>query len=765
MKLFHFYGVFILCFGGFWSKCECQERLAVGQWSDLLPYDQAYDLVENEDFVFYACDGGVLKVSKADLSASIISKTDGLSDIEVRKLAYDFANDQLVVIYEDSNIDVITQDGILNLNDIVSNDNLSNKQVLDVTIWGNTLYLATGFGLVELDLNTLLFGTTTITPFAVSTVWVDDTSLTIGSDRGAYTISRSANTADFSLWRAVEDFPLTGVVSVSSWRDRQLFLTSDGALLERGRSGFVAPQDISPNENIKNLIVTSQGDLIVIKDCFRCRDAITIFSEAEGRLLPNSDCLQETEEALWDRAYGRVWTVDKAQGHRVLGFDGACDMIELDRMPSANSFEMLARDGDLIIATGGINSTFGNNFNQSGIYWRRENVWAQLNRFNNDFLDEIDLRDVIAVTYNHTTDKYYFASYWAGVLEWSPAADTSIVLYNQFNSPLTGSNVDSRIRISDVAVDPDGNVWATNYQSTKSLCVLSAEEQIWHTFEIPFANSPEKLEVSSTGIVYIGIRNVGVVAYHPGQNLASSADDQWRLLPSQEDGIPNSTILELALDRDDNLWVGTTEGVSVVRCGRDLDDCQISRPIVEPSYLLQNESVNAIAIDGANRKWFGTENGLFLQSEDGRSELFRFSEANSPLISDKIRDITIDGATGIVYIVTSQGISAFRSESTEGRAAHVQNEVYVFPNPVRPQHTGTISISNLTENAFVKVTTISGVLVHEGRSVGGQYSWNGLDQDGRKVSPGVYLVYSLNDSFSLSSSGSDGAVAKILIAR
>jgi hypothetical protein len=163
------------------------------------------------------------------------------------------------------------------------------------------------------------------------------------------------------------------------------------------------------------------------------------------------------------------------------------------------------------------------------------------------------------------------------------------------------------------------------------------------------------------------------------------------------------------------------------------------------SFLLFEEEVTSIAIDGANRKWLGTQNGVFVQSPDGETEIARFNTGNSPLLHNRIVDIEIDHTNGDVYIGTDAGINVVRTDAIEGRPLH-NSSAYAFPNPVRPEYDGPIAIRGLAEDAIVKITDIHGSLVYETQALGGQAIWYGRDINGQRAASGVYLVFSTTQS-------------------
>ena len=212
-------------------------------------------------------------------------------------------------------------------------------------------------------------------------------------------------------------------------------------------------------------------------------------------------------------------------------------------------------------------------------------------------------------------------------------------------------------------------------------------------------------------------------------------------------GLPSSNVKSLALDRDRQMWVGTDRGVvvfdnpSAVFSGKNFD---AYTPVFERRRLLGNETITSIAIDGGNRKWIGTKNGIFLFIPDGTELVINFTEKNSPLPANEIFYITAEPKTGEVYIHTPKGMVSYRGTATEGDLKQDENAVKVFPNPVRPGFDGQIGIEGLVENAFVKITDIAGNLVFETRANGGTAVWNGKTLSGGRVETGIYLIFSGN---------------------
>ena len=225
---------------------------------------------------------------------------------------------------------------------------------------------------------------------------------------------------------------------------------------------------------------------------------------------------------------------------------------------------------------------------------------------------------------------------------------------------------------------------------------------------------------------------------------------QWRLFlqGTGRGNLPSSNVLSVAQDQSGNIWVGTDRGIGIIQCGQDIfKSCDATLPIVQQDnfagLLLANEVIHDIKVDGADRKWIASNNGVWLLSADAQKVIFRFTAANSKLLNDKVFQIAINGITGEVFFMTSSGISSFRSTATDA-VTQIKKPI-VFPNPVPAGYTGTIGIKELPINAWVKITELDGRLVYQTRSLGGQAIWNGKNYKGERANSGVYLILISNE--------------------
>jgi len=255
-----------------------------------------------------------------------------------------------------------------------------------------------------------------------------------------------------------------------------------------------------------------------------------------------------------------------------------------------------------------------------------------------------------------------------------------------------------------------------------------------------------------------------VLVLDTGSSIEDPTDDRQHLYNTNNSELTINEVHCIAVDHDGDVWVGTSEGPVVFECGSELFDGDrqgSKRKVLQDSiaaFLLSTEVINSIAVDGANRKWFGTRNGIFVQSPSGEDQIAHFNIDNSPLFDNNIIDLAYNGQSGEIFIASDKGIQAMRTETTQGQKRH-EDTVFAFPNPVRPDYFGPIAIKGLARDANVKITDMNGRLIYETKALGGQAIWNGADYNGRRASTGVYLVFSSStDSFD----DPDSFVTKIL---
>jgi ligand-binding sensor domain-containing protein len=379
-------------------------------------------------------------------------------------------------------------------------------------------------------------------------------------------------------------------------------------------------------------------------------------------------------------------------------------------------------------------------------------------------------KSLVSVTANPNNHSQVFvAAMHQGILELNDGVATN--LWGYTNSGLEsidpeefGENPSYRsVRVRDIAIDNEGSMWSITSFIANGL-KKRMQSGTWVDVDlipvIEKVTNPtgySKLEISPNNEVYVGSSSSGLIGYSErnGTPLLRSL--------STSQNLPSVDVRSIALDNDDNLWIGTPEGLRVlfgVSRMFTLDNVQASTIIIEEGgkvgELLSNQFITAIEVDGNNQKWVSTANaGVFLFSEDGKKTLEHFTKDNSPLPSSSIRSLAYDETTGQIYIGTPIGLVAFQGNASS--PGENLSNVEVYPNPVRPGYTGKVTVRGLLADCVVKITDIVGNAVHETTSSGGSVQWNLQSFDGNRVRSGVYLIFVTN------SDGTETAVEKVMI--
>lgn len=742
-----------------------QQDVAIGSWKSYLPYKFGWSVTQSPEAVYYGTQWALMKVNKDDLSLEYFSKVDGLSDVEVRFVQYYPDQDVLMVIYDNSNIDLVFSDQIVNLNQIKANTQIvEDRTINDIYFKAPFAYLATGFGVVQLNIEEEEFGFTSFSSRNIISVNGSEDDLYLSAEDGLYRgrDDGSINLGDFGNWEKLgfaEGLPEEQTGAMLESIDDQLYAGVSNALyqLDNGRFEFIHEE---PGYTFQYATQTAEGVLTGWKCETGCPDKKWLFTSS-GSKMSISSCAKVTTDAITDEQ-GRIWYADENRGFKFSeGINGPCQIITPNRPPTHNASQLATQDGVLYVATGGVTINYGYLFRADGFYTNESGTWETFNRSNVDVLSERDMRDFLSIEAS-PDGRIYVGTFWDGLIEYD---NGEVFLFDKDNSSLQNSVINpDRNRITDIEFDSDGNLWALNHDAPRPVSVMTPDGE-WYNFPINSQTNVEHLAIDANGYKWISIGGVGLVVFDSGDDLMSTSDDRYRLINVNNSQLESDIINDLATDQDGTVWVGTAEGLVIFECGESAFDanCDGERRIVVendiPGILLGDENIKAVAVDGGNRKWFGTSNGIFVQSPDGEVQVHAFNVRNSPLFDNNIIDIEIDPLYGEVFIATNKGIQSFRGEATQGGRIH-QEEVLVFPNPVRPDYRGPIAIRGLAEGATVKITDVQGSLVYETIALGGQAIWYGEDFNGNRASSGVYLIFSSKTN---SFTGPDAAVAKVML--
>lgn len=764
----------------FQSPASSQE-VGIGQWRDHLPYDYATNVEEFKSGIYCSTPYSMFYFDRDDNTVNRLSKVNGLSDLGVSDISLNHDQQILVVSYSNTNIDLLFDDlTIINIPDIKRKEILGNKTINSILNYEKYAYLSCGFGIVVLNLEKQeIKDTYYIGPdgssLNVLAMTYNDTAFFAATENGIYWADiDDPNLAFYANWHKLQDVPYPdGFYNLIHYYNGRLMINyhdeevseDDLLVLENGEWRPLETDNTALTYSMR----TSEDKLVVSYSYFTktytadLEVELKIYSYGESSPAP-SDAILGTDINYWiaDRSKGLV----KVWGG---GFDR--QFIKPSGAPTADIFDMATGDGKLYVVPGGLSATWGNAWRSAKLYSLIDEHWTTLDKNNNPPLDT--LRDFVAVTVDPlNSDHVYTGSWNRGMAEFNNSALTQI--YNIDNSSLLPNMIEGypAVKVGGIAFDSENNMWMTNSGAEKIVSVRRADGTpggSWEAYD---------LGSSTTGI---DIRKIIVDSYDQKWMLprTTAANPLYIIVfdENNEPGkqirglksgagsgnLPGNNVYAIAEDLEGEIWVGTDEGVAVfyspqnILTGEGNSDAQQILVNIDGyvQYLLETEIVKAIAVDGANRKWFGTERaGVFLLSADGTEQIHHFTEDNSPLFSNNITSLAINGETGEVFIGTAKGLISYKSDATD--PVDTNDQVYAYPNPVRPGYNGPIAIKGLVRDAIVKITDIRGQVVYETRAEGGQAIWNGYDFNGRRANTGVYMVFISSDD------GSETAVTKIL---
>jgi hypothetical protein len=751
-----------------------QQEIAIGEWKAHFPFNSGMDVAVANDNVYYASELGILKLpAENQYDFQFFTKVQGLSDAEPRIIRYHDEMEALVVVYSNTNIDIVFKNEIVNFRDIMTSNLISGDRRVNWVSFdsNNNAYFSCNFGLVQFNLETLDFGFTIITGTGVNDLTEFEGHFYMSTESGLFRAPVSGfNHQDFTRWTRMgnsEGLPQGDLRSAGSASFDGMLYAGVGEDLYAGDGEEFYP--VMSESGYRPKFLRGTGGMLAIgweciSGCSRDRGMLM----EPGGMAHNiaANCFNQITNIAVD-SRGRAYIGDLYSGIR---FSRApyenCDQYYPNTPLSSNVTDMDVKDDVLYVASGGVTDNYQYRFRRDGYFVYKDGRWSAHNLFNTPEFAEPPMFDFFRIKKHPSNGKLYIGTFWRGLIE---VDGDDIEIYDQSNSCLQMFVPENlRERISGMQFDRLNRLWLTNDGAPEPI-VMFDNDMNCHSFNVPNFKLLTEIDIDFNGYKWIAVREngAGLVVFDEG-DLSDPSDERIKVVTSNNSNLPNNQVLSVKTDLRGSVWVGTTDGVVVFDCTSAIFDgnCQGTRRRVEVdgfiAELLTGERVQAIAVDGANRKWFGTTNGLFLQSASGDEQIAYFNKSNSPLIDNNIVSITINDRTGEVYIGTSMGIMSFRSDATKGGTTH-ESSVTVFPNPVRPDYEGPIAIRGLAQDARVKITDVRGNLVYETVANGGQAIWYGRDLEGRKTTSGVYMIFATTRTSGLDSP--EGKVGKIMVVR
>lgn len=703
MKKNKYYLYIILLIASITQTCLSAD---FSKWKLYPSYSNITEIEATGKEVFVLASGGLFSYNINDGSINTYDKISGMSDNDIQHIAWAKATNNLVVTYANSNIDILTLDGnVTNIPGLYKKETTFKKDINSIYIYDKNAYLSTAFGIVKLSLKNGTILDTYQLDFSVDYCYIDNGYLyAASSSEGVYRGNIEENLIDKSNWT---------------------------------KYGSYNQQNID-HKNVYDKV----------NNCWWT-------TNEDGKL---------TYYQLND---------DNERTYMTEGIspDG----------PASNNFYRLYFNNGKLYATGGMWNQYTDALNKGEVHVWDGNTWSEFETPTEEPTASL-CKDYLCLDFDPNNNEHVMVGAKSGLYEFNNGKFTK--LYNKENSNLCAvGKSNSYTLATSVKYDSNGNLWILNplgdvsnlkdetKKELNTIKCLTSDGQ-WKEFEHTETKSKNVYDLSgafissSNGLMWFVnnyYKNTKLYAY----NYLEDKITTFGSLINQDNSVINASSLYSPVeDKDGNIWIPTNIGpIYIAAENINNGETYFTQHKVPRNdgtnyadYLLSGVSILSIAVDGGNQKWFGTDgNGVFLISADNNTQIENFTTSNSPLPSNVVKDIIINNSTGEVFFATEDGLCSYKSNITEPTNKMTKDNVYAYPNPVRPEYTGKIHIVGLSYNADVKIVTSNGTLVNQGRSTGGTYTWDGTDKDGKKVASGVYMVETATNS------GDKGTVCKIAI--
>lgn len=742
-------------------------------WTLHPAYSNVSAVTASNNEVYALSEGALFSANRTDESISYYNKLTGLSGSNIAHISFNNAVNKLLIVYQNGLIDLLDEDGISALPDLYLKGEMKEMSINSITAYKQFVYFAMSFGIVVVDVkkgeiaDTYYIGKSA-TDVNVLSVAVSGDSIYAVTNENLYTGALKDALIDFANWH-ISDLPVADDnVSLASTSEN-LYMLCNKTLYCREKASWKKLTSGSykwMSANTKSLLVSNS-------------DNVLIEIGADGKLTTLTTDY-EVHDALYDN--GEYWLAASTAG-LIRYKQNAYQAFQPEGPLSNNSYNLQFAGDRLMLAQGG---AWAVQFLRRGdvvYYDYSDKKWGYISadqiirEANTTFFDVMDYAVDPA-----DKDHIFATSYGNGLAEFRNGH--LVALYNEKNSTIRSAvdndEASAYVRTVGATYDRFGNLWVLNTSARAHAMNILSPDGTWHWLNLNIDGQNTRL-VTPRGILldrnypnskwFIDCRNItGVIVVDDGGTPLNPADDHMVKRSSFVDQLGTdftpANLYCIAQDHDGLIWVGTGAGPFYIESVESfLSSNRVTRPIIYRNdgtslvdYLLHAEQINAICVDGGNRKWIGTANsGVFLMSADGTETIYHFTTDNSPLPADEILSIAIHPTSGEVFFGTSRGLASFRSDAAE--PAEEYSSVYAYPNPVRPNYQGVITIAGLMDNSVVNIIDGGGNLVCKTKSNGGIAIWDGKNLRGERVATGVYTV------LCNTADGANHTVTKVLITR
>ena len=741
-------------------------------WEGYFSYNEVRDLSESENRLFAACETALFSKNRSTNEIKTFNTVDGLSGETISTIYHSQASNRTFVGHDNGLLIMINEATeeitlLVGIRDQAGGIPPNKKKINNIYEYNSKLYISTDFALVEFKLTDFTFGDTFyISPTGaqaevLETTVLNDEIYAVTLNHGIRKAPLSnPNLVNFAVWQTFDAGFWRGIVTFNE----QLVAINSNNIIYR----FIGTSpSIVLNIGQPFLDLRSRGDKLIAATATR----VIVMNESFGQVvsiqntsIPDLTSNFTSATIIGDSIY--IGTFENGVIETSVTNPSTFEIL-LPQGPNKNNiFSITVTPSGTLWATYGDYSQFNNPYplDEYGISKLAQAQWLNI-----PYEELLGAKSIVRITVNPTNENIVYASsYFSGLLKLED--DVATTLYNATNSSLESLVIAGNpsygpdIRIEQTAFDRDGNLWASNGLIANMFKVMRANGQ-WQSYDVSDVlggfTGNSRMSVDKNKTKWLCTLDEGLIAFNENVN-----NRLIKITEGQNEGnLPSSAVQCAVVDNRNQLWIGTRRGLRVLpSVDRFLNEEQLTTNsiiILEDGLaqeLMFGQFITDIAVDGANNKWIGTADaGVFQFSPNGQQTLQRFTTVNSPLPSNVINDIEINGTTGEVFIATAKGMVSFKGTSTKPNE-NLQ-DVYVYPNPVRPGFEGTVKISGLTSKANVKVTDIEGNLVYEEISEGGTIEWDTTAFGKYKVASGVYMIFISTDD------ALDTTVKKVMIVR
>jgi hypothetical protein len=751
----------------------------MGTWKLHVSTSKAIDVVASEKEVFTAYVNGLSIYTIATEEHRLLTALNGLSDIEIACLYYDEVENAVYIGYTNGNIDKYKNGTITNIPAIKLAQISVSKRINRFERNGLYVYAANDFSIVQLDaakneVKETFYPTNSTEPIMDVAIYQDSIyALTPTQLLKGYLPNPIL--PDYSQW--VRDIRLP-YQTANKYTEMDLF---NGRLVVLKKSEEYGTDSVYRINASDLELVTNLPFSVEINSINVVNNYLSV--NIDGVINLYNDNLQIPESygagnfnvwfssARTARNQSGLWSADLKSGLVMYPTEISYKSYPIEGSKNNQFYSMDAQKGKLAIASGRLNDNLPG-FTRNGVHFYQNAQWDLLNVSNVSQWPEATIWDFIDVAINpNDTSEVAMSSYSFLPLTLMNATDT--LVFNGSNSPIKPTSLGNGWSlVSDVHFDNRGNLWALNGYSDNPLTVRDKTGN-WYNFDCgPNGKNKftTKLIQDFDEIIWFATKSDGIIGYDHNGTISDPSDDKVISLDDGEfsGNLPSIAVTALAADFDGELWIGTETGFAILYNASGAFDAQPGDYNAQQikvnfegnvEYVLGKTHITDIEVDGGNRKWMATANaGIILLSADGSEILEQYTTDNSPIISNAIFDLQLNQETGELYIITDKGLVSFRTNASYEDPEYAS--VKVFPNPVKPNYFGPVSIQGIRYDSDVKVTDLAGNLVYRTTSNGGTATWNTQNLNGEKVPTGVYFIWTATNF-----DGRDRKVGKVMVIR